>query len=561
MQLVHAVATTYTLDLDAALSVPLAFASRRLQDPDDQISVMEALRQGADRIDIFCQAGAIRAPVTKSPLYAFLEPMIHPVDQPGRLFHPKIWLASYASADATETAMRLLVLTRNLTADRSWDVALRLDGVAGVSRSGSRGAVGDLISWALDHTIAGGPAAARQRHIRALVAEAGRTEWEKPDSVLSMQFEAFGVGRRRQLTFGGSRQLIISPFLTPDGLSAFPSRRRFVVSRQEELDRLPAELASRLDARVINEDASLDDDGVVGVLSGLHAKTFVTEFDHRAWVTVGSANATHQGLERNVEFVVTLEGLRRTFGIDAWLSDGGLGRMLLPYSRAEAVVPDEVLEQLEGTLRQVGAVPFTVTVSQQDDACQQEVAATADLKVPVGTRLTVGLVTTPGQAYELGPHASDTVTFDRLRAIDITPFLVLTASAGRQSATTLIRATMINDVPDRLDQILTAQVDTADKFLRWLLLLLDDSADLVGVTSEGKAGSTGGWWQVAQQRGLFEALVGGLADRPAQLDDVGRFVLRVRSTSQGQAVLPAGFDDLWRVVYDASRMLARDAAR
>ncbi|MGI3784205.1 MAG: hypothetical protein ACRYG2_25890, partial [Janthinobacterium lividum] len=161
MVLGQAVATTFTLDLETAMSIPIAFARGRSQDLTDPISVMEALRDCADRIDIFCQAGAIRPPTTQSTLFAFLEPMITQVWERSRLFHPKIWLLRYDSPQGSR--MRLLVLTRNLTADRAWDLAVSLDGEVDPQRKRDR-SLPELVTWALSHTK--GPALDKRRRER-----------------------------------------------------------------------------------------------------------------------------------------------------------------------------------------------------------------------------------------------------------------------------------------------------------------------------------------------------------------------------------------------------------
>ena len=57
----RAVATTYTLDLETALMVPLAFAGFRFDEEQDPVEVMEALREMGGRVDIFCQIGLPRA--------------------------------------------------------------------------------------------------------------------------------------------------------------------------------------------------------------------------------------------------------------------------------------------------------------------------------------------------------------------------------------------------------------------------------------------------------------------------------------------------------------------
>ena len=125
----RAVATTFTLDLETALTVPLAFAGFRLDEQPDPVEVMEALRGMSERIDIFCQAGAIGAGRWPSDLLALLENVIHEVrrPRPGHIFHPKTWLLRFRD-ESQEPSYRLLVLSRNLTADRSWDTILWLDG-------------------------------------------------------------------------------------------------------------------------------------------------------------------------------------------------------------------------------------------------------------------------------------------------------------------------------------------------------------------------------------------------------------------------------------------------
>ena len=78
----RAVATTFTLDLETALMVPLAFAGFRFDDNPDPIEIMEALRRMSERLDIFCQAGAISAARWPSDLVALLENVIHEVGRP-----------------------------------------------------------------------------------------------------------------------------------------------------------------------------------------------------------------------------------------------------------------------------------------------------------------------------------------------------------------------------------------------------------------------------------------------------------------------------------------------
>ncbi len=63
----RAVGTTFTLDLMALLSVPLAFTFRDAQDGDgelatDPIALLEGARRHASRIAVFCHGGYTSVP-------------------------------------------------------------------------------------------------------------------------------------------------------------------------------------------------------------------------------------------------------------------------------------------------------------------------------------------------------------------------------------------------------------------------------------------------------------------------------------------------------------------
>ena len=132
-QLDWAIGTTYSLDLLALLAAPVAFAFSDAQDRTGQpivepLALLKATRQYADRMLIFCQAGAVHVPRNYQPLLANLENSIAEAEWPnGGNFHPKVWFLRYVDGSGHVT-YRMLCLSRNLTFDRSWDTLLRLEG-------------------------------------------------------------------------------------------------------------------------------------------------------------------------------------------------------------------------------------------------------------------------------------------------------------------------------------------------------------------------------------------------------------------------------------------------
>lgn len=275
----HAVATTFTLDLETAMTLPLAFARHRVPDPPDGVAIAAALADTAHDVDIFCQSGAVRAPTSRSSLYTLLESSIHPVQQSGRLFHPKVWLIKFADPIDDSTAMRLIVLTRNLTADHAWDLCVTLDGVLGRAPQATNAPIADLIRWAVDHVVIDDLDQRRRSRIEALIEDARRTTWDPPADAESLSFHTLGLGRG-SVDLAGRRQLVISPFVSEAGIVAAASASgSVVVSRQESLDAMPDTALDGLQAYVLDESAALDDldSADRGVLSGLHAKLYVAD--------------------------------------------------------------------------------------------------------------------------------------------------------------------------------------------------------------------------------------------------------------------------------------------
>ena len=95
------IGTTFSLDLVALLTAPLAFTLFDTQDPANaqvagSLEVLHSVRQHAGRLTVFCHASYVSVPKAILTQYAFLEETI--VECQGRnrrLFHPKVWLLRF----------------------------------------------------------------------------------------------------------------------------------------------------------------------------------------------------------------------------------------------------------------------------------------------------------------------------------------------------------------------------------------------------------------------------------------------------------------------------------
>ncbi|MDQ6613356.1 MAG: phospholipase D family protein [Actinomycetota bacterium] len=582
----RAVATTFTLELTTALTVPLALVGYSLTDTPDPIRMMEAVRTTANRLDVFCQAGAISAPGWPSDLVVLLEEVVHEArrPRPGHLFHPKVWVLRYADNGGVR-AFRCLVLSRNLTADRSWDLVLRLDSNPDTTRINQDNDGLVRFVKALPGLAATPLAENRAAAVAELADDLRRVWWELPEGADRIVFWPFGLpGARRPKTdqvFGGNRHLIISPFVTADGIAIVTAGsapgRVSVVARAEELDRLPTGTLDGVAAFAINPLAGLDEpdqnsaaDTVdPGRLFGaLHAKLYIVEANRRARVLIGSANATAAAFGGNIELLCEIAGGYTKLGIDAMLGEDAPFRSLLeeylppdiPVSDADA----DAARAVEAYLVDIAQAGFSVHVAPMSGAWQPTITSNRslpDLPKNATIAVTVAPYNRPAETTGAQPGATFAAVLQPRPSVEVTPFLVISGSSTTKGAKAerriLVCAALIDAPPGRADEILIRQIDTPEKFFQLLALLLGFGAAPTpppGGTADGGAGS----WAAMSATGIFELLVRGLAAQPEGIDRLAAIIDGLRASDLAAKILPAGWDDLWAAVNGARQLIGRE---
>ena len=577
------VATTFTLDLETALMVPLAFAGFRFDENPDPIEIMEALRRMSERFDIFCQAGAISATRWPSDLVALLENVIHQVKRPrpGRIFHPKVWALRFLDS-AEEPCFRLVVLSRNLTADRSWDTILWLDGrMQGRQPIANNGPIRRFIDTLPDLAVA---PLSPERHdaLTALAEDLRRVHWELPDGVREAHFHPIGIPGSRSFPvekhFSGYRKLVISPFVR-DGfiqrvLMPKPSQQAVLVARGEELHGLQSDTRDCLEVYELDPTAQLSVDDVEedknqAFLTHLHAKVFVVERAQLAHLFVGSANATEGGFNGNTEFLCELVGPVAKFGVDALVGeDAPLRSMLTPYVASETPTTDQTSaagRALEGLLMDIAAqVGFRTTVTRQTEGWVPRITADSELPhIPEDTIATIAAHNRPDETCALNPDEPITFELSPRELADVTPFLQLTARRTYDGVvverSTVICSRLDGELDDRYQEIFARQIDTPEKFMRLLALLMGFAFGSAAGDNAGTGVSTGRW-SMGAGLGVLELLARALSENPESIDHLASIIEHLRRSSNRMAILPPGWDDVWLPALEARRaMLVADS--
>lgn len=574
-----AVGTSYSLDLTALLLAPLSFALYDHAGDDaaavDPIRLLEAVRRHTRHTSLFCQAGAIHVPSAYRPILTFVEDSVLEVMPPDErtVFHPKVWAMRFEDPGGARLH-RIVILSRNVTFDRSWDTALVLD-------------------ESEDGAIDGAPAAEFVRRLPALplreveperaaqiddLAETlGRTRFAPPAPFTDGRLLPIGLGDDTVWPFpeDAHRLLAISPFLTKGALERLAglSADRVLVSRPETLELIGSRALEGWDVHVLQRLAEVepsDDvdeaapavDEFTGTGEGLHAKTFVLDLPRSLSMTVtGSANLTAAPWGRSVEFDAVLTGPTAACGVAATLDGSadapGLRRLLAEHSVSAAEgVEDAAIETsyaIEHFHRALAVGAPTLHVERLDD---DRVTVTLTLAVPDDvpgpTRVWLASLPGEGQSRQLGPTLEWTIA-----PSNVTPFVAVETTAGigdaRVTRRCVLKAALTGAVSGRRQDALTSVLRSRADVLRYLVFLLGDPsydalfADLAGANGDRFSGAFGG--RAAEDIALFEPLVRATGRDEDALARVASLVEDLRGLPNGHELVPDGFEELWDVVW------------
>lgn len=562
------VATTYSLDLVTLLTLPLHLAwmgaANGHKTELDPLPILEALRRTADRLTILCERGRLQIPRSASPLLGLLEGVVHEASaMHGGAFHPKVWLLRFAGAHNSDSArLRLLVLSRNITDDRSWDVSVCLDGLIGRKLLPVNSPLCGFLkhAWGSSHK----PLSPHRREdLARLLHDAGRCDWEMPGHFEELRFHAIGVGRRPKPWLptppaGQWDELgVVSPFVASGALqqlSALTAKPLFLISRPEELDKLPLPVTGMFERTwVLDERAESADqeDDVPGWLRGLHAKVYVGKRGWDTHVFLGSANATDAALTagRNVEFMVELVGKASKVGKPgSWEGNEGLLHLLIPYQPSPpdptTLQEEHQLEELRALLSSTG---LRLECGPAEDGWELHLHGLDEVELGEAT-VRVWPVTLHSDRAVTLPPGSELVSLSlgTMAAQDVTSFTAFYVRLGSSEIAFALDLPLKGAPPARDLEILKAALRNRDGFVRYLMLLLGDWEPL-SATGDGSSKATS--WHVSSQDSapIFEMLTRTFARDPQRLQHVAQLVERLRRESEdgAETILPPEFIAIW----------------
>lgn len=575
-----AVTTTYTLDLEAILLIPVAlFFSGDLDfNPKDiREDVLEALTNASKHLAIFCQRGKIKVPQPYNPLMAYWEKGIHQIQMPNydQSFHPKIWIIRYVPKNKKVTAKyRFISTSRNLTFSRDWDMAITTDGEINKNIKDKNTGIINFLHYL--------KAVSGTTIPDVFFKELPKVVFDVPDGFTQIDFHPIGKLKKKYtnpITSKSEKQdyrLVVSPFLDKTTLDYFvgSSKQFSLFSSEFELSSLTKTVLTTIQKKYcfnpFIEDAEsieeLSEPNEIPMSQCLHAKLFIDKKANDISWYIGSANASKPASERNIEFMVELKTNNSSMGpqqMEKKLStalDSSIN-LFEPFDGQER----EILEAEKIKEQQVRRIIHELSdISIIGKATKNElgvydleiVIPKIDLKLP--DDITIKIKPLPEktlQGIEIIIEEEQLITdFKNYDETQLSPFIIIEIERDFLIEKRFVLDMKIDLESNRYNKIFSAIINNRSRFLNYLSFLLSEETPekLNEESNEANRLKVNGMdSSIAFFDGtpIYEKLMITSSRNPERLVKINGLIERLKGEKEtnGTDIITAEFEELWNV--------------
>ena len=513
-----AIGTTYSLNLDALVGACLALGLSAETDSDlmnNPVCLLEALRSTGDNVALFCEGGQIHIPNRPTALYILLEKMVFSVKTPKHRglssypsFHPKFWLIKYKN-EANDVKYRVIILSRNLTFDRNWDVTYCMDGELKGRKLRKNQPVCDFLQYLLTQVPHDENGKEKARRIRSIIRELPYVVFT-PQEKEFKDFEFLPIGVKKESgdyytmedtplfseTF--HEIFVMSPFVNGSVIRYFNDRnigygikypKYTLITRETSLSYLkPTDVSNfRIYAMrdtVIDGESAISDDAESIQSQDIHAKLYMMRKYADTDLYLGSLNATHNALNGNVEFMIRLKSMNRYLNTDklkASLFGSDKDGKDNPFREIQLndVKLDESVDKsyaLDSVVKSINRGNPKAKVREKDSLYSVDIC--------------FGKCDTNGFNVEISPLLSrrtaefaPDICFENLEMTQLSEFYVIKVSDGEDSINRVIIIPTTGLPEDREKAVVTSVVSNRDCFYRYIAFLLGDDEILSVIES------------------------------------------------------------------------------
>ena len=577
-----AIGTTYSLDLDALVGACIALGLAEETDSDlmkNPICLLEALRATGDKIALFCEGGQIHLPNSVTSLYILLEKMVFPVTTGAKKglakypsFHPKFWLIKYVN-NKGEALYRVVVLSRNLTFDRSWDVSFCIDGKKVNYETDKNNPVSDFVSYLIKQLPDNENASEKQKKMRSLLRELKHVEFSL-DSKEFYDFDFIPVGISNKynskqeslynlLEDSFHEVLIMSPFLSKGIIKDFNNRNKYIehsehvlVTRASELGKLKPtdcsnfEIYTMKDA-VVDGESLISEENASTQKQDIHAKIYMIMKYPNTYLYLGSLNASHNALNGNIEFMVKLHTKNRYLNLSK-LKDSLFGAdeaecpfQIATLSNAQEDESDEKTQMLDSIIKAINRLEASAIIKENGDLF--------DINLSFESFKSDYNITVSPLLSNKTASLSENITFASMELTQLSEFYKISVSDGKQTVSRVIVIHTENMPFDREKAVVSCVVNDKSCFYRYIAFLLGDNMVISALESNDSTDESNSTVKVnktIQLPALYEKMLKTAATAPERFKEIEYLIKSVSA----DGVIPEGFEELYNTFRKVVKM-------
>lgn len=565
---VFAVGTTYSLDLDALIGASIALGLSESIDSelkDNPIYLLEALQRTADKVLIFCEGGQIKVPSNTNALHILLEKMVVEIVMKNKKsFHPKFWLVKYKS-DEGNALYRCIVLSRNLTFDRSWDVAVCIEGFLennqkALNSNEKSKPISDFIQSLIKLVKRNEIDLNKRKMLTELANEILNVKFELSEKEYS-DFEFCPVGienygiENTELFKSYHELFVISPFFSNSIIDEFNnlvlSNPNFntLITRKSELYKLKLESATNFnvyamkDIIVDGEEALEEGEQEIekdNQKQDIHAKLYLKTKYSDSELFIGSLNASKNACRGNIEFLFKLYGKRRYLNVDMLKKDlFGENEKDNPFEIVDIKDVEEpdvsVTDNLEKIIKEVCRLKSNANITECEDSYAIDVMFE---KVPEFDNVFIRPLLSNNEQ-----PLTDYIEFKNLKMLQLSEFYVIKAVDGYESVQRVIKIRTENMPENRESSVVNSIIKDKNGFIQYISFILGE--DYLLSMLENKINAKNGFLFGHGEfvPALYEKLLRAAADTPQKFNDIKKLMELISDDS----IIPDGFRELFEL--------------
>lgn len=503
------IATTYSLDLEALLFLPVSLFNGKDLITDKNITneLLATITQIPKKAMIFCQKGKIKSPPYYSNLLAYWEKSIFEItpDKYDESFHPKIWLIRYVhKKNKNIKKYKFICTSRNITFSQDWDTAVMINAEVGKKKISSNKPLLDFLNYLQKKSGNQIPIFIKKEILYL--------DFENDLAGKTLEFFPIIKGNNHPLLTVENqfdKLLVISPFLDITTFNNYLKKAHQVdfFSSSNEFSKLSQSilvnkniyqfnpnLEKNIRAHETSNEQNIDDTSLIAdddlqeifeFGQNLHSKLYVSQNKTQVSWFVGSANCTCAAHDRNIEFLTKISGSKKQLTpadtlksilLKAEKSSEGI---FIPYDPNNLELDDGDKEYISE--QQIRKINHELSSLKINGKLVINAENTYDIFITINTEILQESLMSNVKFRLLSCNKNDvriinknqvSYEFKGFHLKELTPFLVFEIYIDSQLIQSFVRTFDIELPEERLKKLLSFLIGNKERLMKYLAYLL-----------------------------------------------------------------------------------------